>query len=81
LTDSDSKLTGCMSTVYYGTIGGLGRPRLGVLEPRPVGWGGRVLSYSRVLTSWMVGIEKQRPVPRFAYHAASRAPSQRRRAY
>ena len=35
-----------MSTVYYGTIGGLGRPRLGVLERRPVGWGGGTLVLS-----------------------------------
>ena len=37
-------------------------------EPRPVAGGGELL-----VTGIMLGNEKQRPVPRFSYHA-SRAP-------
>jgi len=42
------RLTGCDSGLtksngvcqWFSTIGGLGRPRLRLFEPRPVGWGG-----------------------------------------
>ena len=52
----------------FTTIGGLCRPRLRMLEPRPVDWGGKLLG-----TGIMIGSEDQRPVPP-SLHYARRAP-------
>ena len=54
---------------WFATIGGLGRQRLRVLVPRPVGWGGEVPDSVRT-----IGDEKQRPVPRLAHHASGTPP-------
>ena len=53
---------------WFTTIGGLGRSRLRVIEPRPVAGGGELF-----VTGIMLGNEKLQPVPRFSYRA-SRAP-------
>ena len=54
---------------WFATIGGLGRQRLRVLVPRPVGWGGELSDSVRT-----IGDEKQRPVPRLLYRASGAPP-------
>ena len=54
---------------WFATIGGLGRQRLRVLVPRPVGWGGELPDSGST-----IGDEKQRPVPRLSYHASGPHP-------
>ena len=56
------------------TIAGFGRPRPRMLEPRPVGWEGRLSGSGSTLE---VGDEKQRPLPRLS--CVTPSPSQRRR--
>ena len=79
LIGSDSGPTRRMGNVnglgcqWFATIGGLGRQRLRVLVPRPVGWGGELPDSGST-----IGDEKQRPVPRLSYHASG-TPIQRRR--
>ena len=51
------RVVGSVIMVYHW---GLGRPRLRVLEPWPVGWGGELWG-----TGIMVGNDMQRLVPRF----------------
>ena len=51
---------------WFTTIAALGRPRLRVLEPRPVDLGGAILGYLRCDRE----NEKQRSVPRLSYHIA-----------
>ena len=50
---------------WFPTIGGLGRARLRLLEPRPVGWGKEIPG-----TGSTIGNESQRPVPRLSYPAS-----------
>ena len=75
------RLTGCDSGLtksngvcqWFSTIGGLGRPRLRLFEPRPVGWGGELPDSGST-----IGNEKQRPVPRLSDHASGAPPRRRR---
>ena len=58
---------------WFATIGGLGRRRLRVLVPRPVGLGGEVPASGSMID------EKQRPEPRLSYHASGTPPQLRRK--
>ena len=58
-----------LSCQWFAAIGSLGRQRLRVLVPRPVGWGGELPDSGST-----IGDEKQRPVPRFSYHANGTPP-------
>ena len=60
-------VAGCQ---WFATIGGLGRQRLRMLVPRPVGWGGEFPDSGST-----IGDEKQRPVPRLLYHARGTPPN------
>ena len=65
LIGSDSGLTRRVGCQWFATIRGLGRQRLRVLVPRPVGWEGELPGSGST-----IGDEKQRPVPRLSYHAS-----------
>ena len=58
---------------WFATIGGLGRQRLRVLVPGPIGWGGGAPGSGST-----IGDKKRRPEPRLSYHAGGTPPQRRR---